>query len=104
MRIMVQRQPRQIVPQDLILKTLHKNRADGVVQGEGPEFKPQYCKREREGGRDRGRERESKRERELLKYKSEGGCLSPAMLASLIIVTSVCLVHCITKIGLNKAV
>jgi hypothetical protein len=22
--------------------TLHKNRAGGVVQGEGPEFKPQY--------------------------------------------------------------
>jgi hypothetical protein len=25
-------------------KTLHKNRAGGVTQGEGPEFKPQYCK------------------------------------------------------------
>jgi hypothetical protein len=23
-------------------KTLHKNRAGGVAQGEGPEFKPQY--------------------------------------------------------------
>jgi hypothetical protein len=23
-------------------KILHKNRADGVAQGEGPEFKPQY--------------------------------------------------------------
>jgi hypothetical protein len=25
-------------------KTLHKSRADGVAQGEGPVFKPQYCK------------------------------------------------------------
>jgi hypothetical protein len=24
-------------------KTLHKNMAGGVAQGEGPEFKPQYC-------------------------------------------------------------
>jgi hypothetical protein len=23
---------------------LHKNKAGGVAQGEGPEFKPQYCK------------------------------------------------------------
>jgi hypothetical protein len=26
-------------------KTLHKNRAGGVAQGEGPEFKPQYHKK-----------------------------------------------------------
>jgi hypothetical protein len=25
-------------------KTLHKNRAGGVAQDEGPEFKSQYCK------------------------------------------------------------
>jgi hypothetical protein len=25
-------------------KTLHKNRAGGVTQGDGPEFKPQYHK------------------------------------------------------------
>jgi hypothetical protein len=25
-------------------KTHHKNRAGGVAQGVGPEFKPQYCK------------------------------------------------------------
>jgi hypothetical protein len=30
---------------DPVSKTLHKNRAGGVVQGEGPEFKPQYCKK-----------------------------------------------------------
>jgi hypothetical protein len=28
-------------------KTLHKKRAGGVAQGVGPEFKPQYCKKER---------------------------------------------------------
>jgi hypothetical protein len=28
-------------------KTLHKNRAGGVVQGEGPEFKPQYHKKKK---------------------------------------------------------
>jgi hypothetical protein len=41
-RIMVQSQPRQIVHKTLFRKTLHKNRAGGVAQGEGPEFKPQY--------------------------------------------------------------
>jgi hypothetical protein len=25
------------------------NRAGGVVQGEGPEFKPQYCKKQKKG-------------------------------------------------------
>jgi hypothetical protein len=30
--------------QTLSQKILHKNRAGGVAQGEGPEFKPQYCK------------------------------------------------------------
>jgi hypothetical protein len=25
-------------------KIFHKNKAGGVAQGEGPEFKPQYCK------------------------------------------------------------
>jgi hypothetical protein len=43
-RIMVQSQPRQIVLQTLSQKTLRKNRAVGVTQGEGPEFKPQYQK------------------------------------------------------------
>jgi hypothetical protein len=32
---------------DPILKTLHKNRAGGVAQGEVPEFKPQYCKKKK---------------------------------------------------------
>jgi hypothetical protein len=27
-------------------KNLHKNRAGGVAQGVGPEFKPQYCKKQ----------------------------------------------------------
>jgi hypothetical protein len=28
-------------------KTLHKNRVGGVDQDEGPEFKPQYCKKKK---------------------------------------------------------
>jgi hypothetical protein len=42
---MVQSQPGQIVLEPLPRKTLHKNRAGRVAQGEGPEFKLQYCKR-----------------------------------------------------------
>jgi hypothetical protein len=52
-RIKVQSHPRQTVCETLSQKTLHKNRAGRVAQGEGPEFNSQYCKRERE------RERES---------------------------------------------
>jgi hypothetical protein len=40
-RTVVQSQLRQIVRGTLSPKTLHKNRAGGVAQGEGPEFKPQ---------------------------------------------------------------
>jgi hypothetical protein len=29
-------------------KNLHKNRAGGMVQDEGPEFKPKYCKKKRD--------------------------------------------------------
>jgi hypothetical protein len=36
-------QPGQIVHETLSRETLHKSRAGGVAQGEGPEFKPQYC-------------------------------------------------------------
>jgi hypothetical protein len=43
-RIVVQSQPQQIVCKTLSQKTLHKKRAGGVTQGEGPEFKPQYHK------------------------------------------------------------
>jgi hypothetical protein len=42
-RISVQNQPRQRVL-DTVSKNLHINRAGGVAQGEGPEFKPQYSK------------------------------------------------------------
>jgi hypothetical protein len=31
-------------------KTLHKNRAGGVAQGEGHKFKPQYRKKKKDGG------------------------------------------------------
>jgi hypothetical protein len=41
-RIEFQSQPWQIVHETLSQKTLHKNRAGRVAQGEGPEFKPQY--------------------------------------------------------------
>jgi hypothetical protein len=41
-RIVVRSQPGKIVHETLSQKTLHKNRAGGVVQSEGPEFKPQY--------------------------------------------------------------
>jgi hypothetical protein len=37
--ILVQGQPGQIVHKTLSQKTLHKKRAGGVAQGEGPEFK-----------------------------------------------------------------
>jgi hypothetical protein len=40
-RISVQSQLRQIVPRPYLEKTQHKNRAGGVAQGEGLEFKSQ---------------------------------------------------------------
>jgi hypothetical protein len=41
---MTQSQSGQIVCETLSQKTLHKNGAGGVGQGESPEFKPQYRK------------------------------------------------------------
>jgi hypothetical protein len=38
-RILVQSQPRKIVQETLSRKTLHKNRAGGVVQGDSLKFK-----------------------------------------------------------------
>jgi hypothetical protein len=40
----VQNQLGKIVLETVSQKTLHKKRAGGVAQGEGAEFKPQYCK------------------------------------------------------------
>jgi hypothetical protein len=40
-------QLRQKVPGDPIWKNPSQNRAGGVAQGEGPEFKPQYCKKKK---------------------------------------------------------
>jgi hypothetical protein len=37
----------QTIHKTLSQETLHKNRADGVAQGEGPEFKPQYRRGEK---------------------------------------------------------
>jgi hypothetical protein len=50
-RITVQSQSRQIVCKILSRKTLHKNRAGGVSQGEGPKFKPQYWKQKKKSFR-----------------------------------------------------
>jgi hypothetical protein len=46
-RFAVHCQPGQTVPKTLSQKTLHKNRAVGVAQGDGPKFKPQYHKRKK---------------------------------------------------------
>jgi hypothetical protein len=42
---MVQSQPRQRLHENLSQKTLHKNRASGVAQGEGPELQKKKKKR-----------------------------------------------------------
>jgi hypothetical protein len=44
-RIMVQSQPRQIVPKTLSRKNPSQKRAGGLAQCVGPEFKPQYCQK-----------------------------------------------------------
>jgi hypothetical protein len=46
-RIAVGSQPRQIVHETLSHNTFHKNRAGGVAQSEGPEFKSQYQKKKK---------------------------------------------------------
>jgi hypothetical protein len=43
----VQSQPGQKVHKTLAQKTLQKNRAGGVAQGEGPDFRPQHCKKKK---------------------------------------------------------
>jgi hypothetical protein len=53
-RIEVQSQPGQIVHKTFSQKTCHKNRAGGVAQGEGPEFKPHYRRKKKKGGRRAG--------------------------------------------------
>jgi hypothetical protein len=45
-RIMVQSQPRQIVHKTLSQKYPTQNRAGGVAQSIGPQFKPQYQKKQ----------------------------------------------------------
>jgi hypothetical protein len=46
-RIKVQNQPEQIVHMTLLQKIPSQKRAGGVAQGEGPEFKPQHCKKKK---------------------------------------------------------
>jgi hypothetical protein len=47
-RIVVQSQPRQAVLETLSKKKkkIRKKRPDGVAQGAGSEFKPQYCNKQ----------------------------------------------------------
>jgi hypothetical protein len=45
-RITVQSQPGQMVHKTLSRKKNHKKRAGGMAQGIGPEFKPQYHKKD----------------------------------------------------------
>jgi hypothetical protein len=45
-RIAIQSQPWQIVQETLSPKYSTQKRGGGVAQGVGPEFKPQYCKKQ----------------------------------------------------------
>jgi hypothetical protein len=47
-RIVVRSQLGQIVRETLFQKNPSQKRDDGVSQGEGPEFKPQYHKKKRQ--------------------------------------------------------
>jgi hypothetical protein len=51
-RILFPSQPREIVQETLSLsrKKPSQKRADGVAQDEGPEFKPQHCKKKKKKG------------------------------------------------------
>jgi hypothetical protein len=40
-------QPGKVVPHDAISKIPSPKKAGGVAQGEGHEFKPQYCKKKK---------------------------------------------------------
>jgi hypothetical protein len=51
--------------QDLISKIPITERTGGMAQGEGPEFKPQYCKKK--GEERRGEERGGEGKRKVLK-------------------------------------
>jgi hypothetical protein len=46
-RIVVLNQPGKIVRETLSRRSPSQKRAGGVAQGEGPEFKPQYCKKKK---------------------------------------------------------
>jgi hypothetical protein len=49
-RIEARSQPGQIVLETLSWKNPSQKRTDGVAQGVGPEFKPQYCKKKKKKG------------------------------------------------------
>jgi hypothetical protein len=65
----VQSQPGQKVREILTQKTLHKNRAGGVVQGEDPEFKLQYHKKKKK----KKKKKEKKRRRKAKDTWGRGG-------------------------------
>jgi hypothetical protein len=52
-RIAVRSQPRQTVQETLSRKTVQKNRAGGVAQGDGPKFKPHKKKNWRKHGKNK---------------------------------------------------
>jgi hypothetical protein len=56
---LVQSQPEQIIHETLSQKKKKPftKRAGGVVQGVGPEFKPQYCQKKKKRERERKRRR-----------------------------------------------
>jgi hypothetical protein len=47
-RLIVQSQPGQILHETLSQQTFHKNMTGGVAQGEGPKFKPQCWKKNKQ--------------------------------------------------------
>jgi hypothetical protein len=46
-RVVVRSQPRQIVHKPYLEKNPPQNRAGGMAQDVGPEFKPQHCKKKK---------------------------------------------------------
>jgi hypothetical protein len=60
-RITAQSQPRQRVPKTLSRKTLHKNRAGRVVQGEGLSLSPSTTKKKDREREERGKKKERKK-------------------------------------------
>jgi hypothetical protein len=69
--------PEQIVCKTLSRKNPSQKTVGGVAQGVGPEFKPQYCKKERKRRKEGGREgrKEGKEKRWQSGSSSKSDCL-----------------------------